>query len=92
MKEYIENNVKLEYNVLDLSCGTGLYLEKQIQYFDEVNINWHGLDLSDQMLKKANEKVKNVKLTAANVEDMPYYSEAFDYICNNYAFHHYTHK
>ena len=92
LKEYIENNVKLEYNVLDLSCGTGLYLEKQIAYFNGININWYGLDLSDQMLKKANEKIKNVEFTNADVKRMPYDSEAFDFISNNYAFHHYSNK
>lgn len=92
LKDYIENNAKSEYNVLDLSCGTGLYLEKQINYFDGVNINWNGLDLSEQMLKLANEKVANVELTNANVEDMPYPSEVFDFISNNYAFHHYRNK
>ena len=92
LKEYIENNVKAEYNVLDLSCGTGLYHEKQINYFDGININWYGLDLSDQMLKKANEKVKNIEFTNADVEEMPYHSETFDFISNNYAFHHYSEK
>ena len=28
LKEYIDNNPKPKYNVLDLACGTGLYLEK----------------------------------------------------------------
>jgi ubiquinone/menaquinone biosynthesis C-methylase UbiE len=92
LKNHIEKNAKTEYNVLDLSCGTGLYLEKQIDYFDGFNINWYGLDLSDQMLKKANEKVKNVEFTNADVEGMPYDSEVFDFISNNYAFHHYRNK
>jgi ubiquinone/menaquinone biosynthesis C-methylase UbiE len=92
LKNYIEDNGKSEYNVLDLSCGTGLYLEKQINFFEGVNINWSGLDLSEQMLKKANEKVTNVVFTNANVEDMPYHSEVFDFISNNYAFHHYANK
>ncbi len=92
LKDYIEKNEKSEYNVLDLSCGTGLYLEKQINFFDGVNINWKGLDLSEQMLKKASEKVTTVEFTNANVEDMPYPSEVFDFISNNYAFHHYMDK
>ncbi|AND41469.1 class I SAM-dependent methyltransferase [Cytobacillus oceanisediminis] len=92
LKDYIENNRKFEYSVLDLSCGTGLYLEKQVNYFKGVHIRWNGLDLSDRMLKKANEKVKNVEFTNANVEDMPYNSDEFDFISNNYAFHHYSNK
>ena len=92
LKEYIENNSKSEYHVLDLSCGTGLYLAKQKNYFEELNIKWNGLDLSEQMLNKANEKVKNVKFVKADVVDMPYVTETFDFISNNYAFHHYSDK
>ena len=44
------------------------------------------------MLKKANEKVKNIEFTNADVEEMPYHSETFDFISNNYAFHHYSEK
>jgi len=92
LKEYIEDSRKSEYHVLDLSCGTGLYLEKQTNYFDGLNVIWSGLDLSEQMLKKAKEKVKNVELIKSNVENMPYKSETFDFISNNYAFHHYINK
>ncbi|QOY38152.1 class I SAM-dependent methyltransferase [Anaerobacillus isosaccharinicus] len=92
LKEYVDNNSKHEYQVLDLSCGTGLYLEKQINYFEGLNIKWTGLDLSEQMLNKANQKLKNVKLIRADVVDMPYASETLDFISNNYAFHHYSNK
>jgi len=92
LNKYIEDNGKSKYTVLDLSCGTGLYLEKQMNYFADININWHGLDLSEQMLQKANKKVNKAEFTNANVEEMPYHSEAFDFIANNYAFHHYCNK
>lgn len=92
LKEYIDNNSKSEYHVLDLSCGTGLYLAKQINCLKEANIKWYGLDLSEQMLNKANEKVENVNFTKADVLEMPYASETFDFITNNYAFHHYVDK
>lgn len=92
LREYIENNRKPKYQVLDLSCGTGLYLEKQINYFEGFNIKWYGLDLSEHMLSKANERVKNVILVKADVVKMPYESDTFDFISNNYAFHHYREK
>ncbi|TYS64218.1 methyltransferase domain-containing protein [Bacillus infantis] len=92
LEEYIESNRKPEYQVLDLSCGTGLYLEKQINAFSGLNISWHGLDLSDQMLNKAREKVIYATFVKANAENMPYPSETFDFISNNYAFHHYSNK
>ena len=80
LKEYIENKGKSEYNVLDLSCGTGLYLEKQTNYFERIQINWHGLDLSEPMLNKAKKRVNRVEFTHGNVEDMSYHSEVFDFI------------
>lgn len=92
LKEYIDADNKSEYNVLDLSCGTGLYLEKQMNYFDRLHVNWNGMDLSEKMLEKAKEKVKNAKLIQADVEDMPYNPDTFDFISNNYAFHHYRDK
>ncbi|MDX5475032.1 MAG: class I SAM-dependent methyltransferase [Bacillaceae bacterium] len=92
LKEYVDRTNKREYQVLDLSCGTGLYLEKQMSYFEGLNIKWHGLDLSEKMLNKANEKLNNVKLIRADVVDMPYVSDTLDFISNNYAFHHYSDK
>lgn len=92
LNEVINKNSKSEYHVLDLSCGTGLYLEKQKGYFDKMAIKWYGLDLSEQMLQKARDRLKNVDLILADVENMPYQSGTFDYISNNYAFHHYRNK
>lgn len=92
LNEVINKNSRSEYHVLDLSCGTGLYLEKQKGYFDKMAIKWYGLDLSEQMLQKARDRLKNVDLILADVENMPYQSGTFDYISNNYAFHHYRNK
>lgn len=92
LKDFLNNNRNPKNHILDLSCGTGLYLEKQISFFSGQNIKWYGLDLSEPMLQKAKEKVKNVELIVANVENMPYQSKTFDFITNNYAFHHYRNK
>lgn len=92
LKEHIEGCHQTEYTVLDLSCGTGLYLEKQMNYFKEYQINWHGLDASEDMLKKAKERTVNAALVQALAENMPYSADTFDFIANNYAFHHYRNK
>ncbi|MBS4201368.1 class I SAM-dependent methyltransferase [Bacillus sp. FJAT-49732] len=92
IKEYIHNIAKPSYHILDLACGTGLYLDKQLTSFREERINWHGLDASEEMLIKAKEKVTDVTFTHGQAEDMPYTSDTFDFISNNYAFHHFTKK
>ncbi len=91
LKDYVDQHKKTDYKMLDLSCGTGLYLEKQVRLFQGTNINWNGLDASKDMLKKANEKVE-MRFKHGYVERMPYGSDTFDFISNNYAFHHYVDK
>ncbi len=92
LEEFVEKCQKNEYNVLDLACGTGIYLRNQMSYFSEENINWYGLDESNDMLSIAKEKVRNIDLVNGLAENMPYESNMFDYIVNNYAFQHFTKK
>ncbi|WP_242224886.1 class I SAM-dependent methyltransferase [Bacillus cereus group sp. BfR-BA-01380] len=92
LKEYIDHNPKSNYHVLDLACGTGIYLDNQVKYFDCFNIDWNGMDASEDMLKKAKDKLENVSLVQGLAEEMPYESGKFDYISNNYAFHHFINK
>ena len=82
----------LNFKVLDLACGTGLYLQKQIEYFNSENIEWHGIDASEEMLLKAKQKVPNANLVKGLAERMPYSSNYFNFIINNFAFHHFTMK
>jgi len=92
LKEYIDKSPKSMYQVLDLACGTGIYLDTQINCFDSRNISWHGIDASEDMLEKTKSKLKNASLVNGLAEDMPYENEKFDYISNNYAFHHFLNK
>lgn len=92
LKEYLESKHLNEYNILDLGCGTGNYLRVQVSYFKEKGINWHGMDLSKEMLEIAKAKVSNVKYAIGNVDQLPYESQSFDFITNNFAFHHFENK
>ncbi len=92
LNAYIATMNKTEYHLLDLACGTGIYLEKQLSFFHNEPITFHGLDASEEMLEKAKEKVENVSFTTGLAEDIPYPSDTFDYIVNNFAFHHFLKK
>src|SRR5690606_25100801 len=92
IKAYIEGNPKSKYDFLDLACGTGIYIDKQVNHYKDYNIDWYGLDASEDMLKIAKGKLNNVAFTKAFAEDMPYEYDNFDFITNNYAFHHFTNK
>jgi len=86
--ESMPDNIK----VLDLSCGTGNYLKKQIESFPDSNIEWFGVDYSVDMLNVAKGKLPNIELIKAPAEEIPFKDNYFHYIhCSN-AFHHYYNK
>jgi ubiquinone/menaquinone biosynthesis C-methylase UbiE len=57
--ETLYNINNTDFTVLDLSCGTGNYLKRQIAAYPLPNykINWIGIDKSEDMVKLEKEKV-----------------------------------
>ncbi|MBH8599727.1 MULTISPECIES: class I SAM-dependent methyltransferase [unclassified Thermoactinomyces] len=92
LKRYFAQHPDREFRVLDLACGTGLYLQKQLHAFASVSVEWYGLDASQAMLNQAKRRVPNVRLIQGLAEEMPYEPESFDVIVNHYAFHHFAEK
>jgi len=83
-----------DFTVLDLSCGTGNYLAKQIFEYQKPHyrIKWIGIDKSKDMLKVAQTKKIDAKLILADAMDIPLKNNSVNYINNRNAFHHYTDK
>lgn len=92
LKRYIDKGLTPVIKVLDLACGTGIYLQNQINHFQGVSIEWHGLDASEEMLQKAKSKTSNCRFVNGLAEELPYDSDYFDFVINNYAFHHFIQK
>lgn len=94
LKDYLARQQLPEYHVLDLACGTGIYLYNQREYFIDPAICWYGLDASFDMLQIARNKIKykNVSVDQGLAENLPYEANYFDYIVNNFAFQHFTEK
>ena len=90
--DFIYRSPCSSFRVLDLACGTGIYLRKQINFFKHVDIAWHGLDASEDMLNIAKEKIADASLLKGLAECLPYESASFDFIVSNYAFHHFVKK
>ena len=73
-------------NFLDVGCGTGILLE----YISNNNIFCYGIDLSENMINQARERLNNkTNLIVGDVEKMPYEDNLFDCICCSSSFHHY---
>ncbi|AFL99301.1 methylase involved in ubiquinone/menaquinone biosynthesis [Desulfitobacterium dehalogenans ATCC 51507] len=92
LKRYVDKWTSQGINVLDLACGTGIYLQNQINIFQNASIDWHGLDASEEMLHIAKSKTDRCSFTNGLAEALPYESDSFDFIINNYAFHHFCQK
>jgi ubiquinone/menaquinone biosynthesis C-methylase UbiE len=78
--------------VLDLACGTGSNLKVQSEYFANSNVEWYGVDISAEMLSIARSKVPCAHLSIGNAESLEFEDNFFDYICCNFAFHHFGNK
>ena len=65
--------------LLDVGCGTGIFLEILEKKFPATEFN--GIDPNQAMLAKASEKLSSkVHLETGNAESLPYDSQSFDWV------------
>ena len=65
--------------LLDVGCGTGIFLEILEKKFPATEFN--GIDPNQAMLAKASEKLSSkVHLEIGNAESLPYNSQSFDWV------------
>lgn len=80
------------FTVLDVGCGTGNYLARQIQSFPGKNVRWLGVDPSPGMLGYAREKAPSAELSVGRAESLPFSDGSVDYLVSTFAFHHFEDK
>jgi len=88
----LELNNYQQVTVLDLACGTGNYLVKQIEEYKKYKIKWLGIDKSQDMLNVAKQKQLNAELISGDACEIPLENESVDYIKIRFAFHHFNDK
>jgi SAM-dependent methyltransferase len=78
--------------VLDLACGTGNYLQRQIDGYRGFDIAWYGLDKSPEMLERARAKKLAADLHLGDAQTLPYADASLDYVKLRFAYHHFEDK
>jgi ubiquinone/menaquinone biosynthesis C-methylase UbiE len=77
-------------SVLDLGCGTGIWIAAQSNYFP--GSRFTGMDPSTAMLWVARVKAPDAAWVRAAAERLPFAGASFDYVYTSYAFHHFRDK
>lgn len=80
-------NIKRKSKILDAGCGTGNLLK--ILEDENKDLELYGVDISEEMLKIARSKLKNVKMKLEAAEKLSFKKDYFDYVFSVDAFHHY---
>ncbi|WP_028044058.1 class I SAM-dependent methyltransferase [Candidatus Stoquefichus massiliensis] len=77
-------------DILDLGCGTAELMYQVIR--EDSSRNIIGLDLSEEMLKIAENKLGNkATFILGDAEHLPFADQSFDIVYCNDSFHHYPH-
>jgi len=70
--------------VLDLGCGNG----RLYQLFANKSIHYVGLDISEELIKKAQEKFPGVEFAVGDMCELPFPDDSYNIIYCVAAFHH----
>ncbi len=73
--------------VLDVGCGTGLFLEHLARDYGELELV--GFDLSSEMLEQARKHNPGVELVQGSVYAIPFDDASFDVVLNTISCHFY---
>lgn len=71
--------------ILDFGCGTG-HLYQHIQTLDKLNVDYHGIDLSQRFIDTARSRHPKANFTCGDVMRHPQILQCYDYVIINGVF------
>ena len=74
---------------IDIGCGNGAFLEYLGRASRDVEL--HGLDYSEEMVKRSRERLPRARIAQGDAENMPLGSGVFDGVSCHMSIHHYPH-
>ena len=76
--------------LLDIGCGTGVFAKRATELIDGIHVQ--GLDISEEMIRVAEEKATDdgrLLFTVGDSEHLPFDDNTFDAVTCSNSFHHY---
>jgi len=77
-------------SILDMGCGTGKQLTADHENFPELQMI--GLDLFHGMLYQAYKRCKAITWIQGDNTNLPFRNDSFDYVTNQFSYHHVQNK
>ena len=84
--DFLRQSSSSQVRILDLGCGTGKQLVANYGKFPELQMV--GLDLFHGMLLQASKRCRQIKWIQGNGIHLPFGNKSFDYITNQFSYHH----
>ncbi|MCX6720957.1 MAG: class I SAM-dependent methyltransferase [Candidatus Staskawiczbacteria bacterium] len=87
---FIKNTIKDNYKILDVACGTGIFLKKINKIKSGLHLS--GIDNSEQMISIANKQQDVISFGVASAEKIPFEDNSFDLVTIIDAFYYFQDK
>jgi len=87
---FLKNNVKDDFKILDIACGTGIFLKKIKQV--KTNLQLFGIDNSEKMIATAEQYSNKINFKVSGAEKIPFEDNSFDLITIIDAFYYFQDK
>jgi ubiquinone/menaquinone biosynthesis C-methylase UbiE len=83
---FIRRNALPGDKLLDVGCGSGIFLSVAAQYFS--NLDLYGLDYDHRLLEESSQRVTDCKFIQGSAEELPFDSGKFNFLTS---FHNIEH-
>ncbi len=83
-----KNRIRLQGLMLEAGCGSGVFAKRLMQ--ESPNLKTIGVDIADQMVRRANDKTKNYRAIHGDLEVKSlFHPSMFDIVLCPYILHHF---
>lgn len=87
---FLQQTSNSRVRILDMGCGTGKQLAADYSEFS--GLQMVGLDLFHEMLRQAQKRCNEIIWIQGDNTNLPFRNDSFDYVTNQFSYHHVQNK